>query len=612
MLAAALKLAAIGWHVFPLNERGKTPATNRGFYDAAQDELSVRELWRDNPRCNIGIRLGALSDVFVVDTDGPAGEQNLAAMQALNGAFPATPTARTSRGRHYYFRFPGSEVEIKNSAARIAEGVDIKTEGGYVVAPPSIHPSGEIYTWDAGLSPFDVPVAHAPDWLIAKLVALHARERSEPKPYVPPADVYGHTRYGRRALEAECVELATEPEGSRNTRLNGVAFRVGQLVRAGHLVEAMARAEVLVAAGSAGLDERESRRTFESGYTAGYQNPNPNDPDPHILHSLPADKGGDGVSVGPDTSGAPDSGQASDGRVEPAKAILTAHETAESALIHLTDPSRAKMPRTGFPRLDDALGGFPPGTMTTIGGRTGAGKSSLLLAIAMHQAGPRNSGANVGIISCEDSEWVWGARIMATLRKVNPDQFFKQPLSEELVGLAQLAIIEAKQYGVHLAFPIGKPLQHVLRLAREMIEQRGCSVLMVDYLQAISATGQERYTARTDAAQAIKGLCHDKGVALILASQLKRPETGNPFREPNHTDMKDSGDIENMSEAILLLWPESDEENATTVGKVSKVKWSSHRPRFSLERNPNTGAVVGIKEPPSQGQPRRGYGNEYD
>jgi replicative DNA helicase len=803
MLGSALDLASIGLRVFALGSRSKLPVTAHGFLDASDDPAVIRNQWRLTTN-NVGLATGRLSGVFVLDVDGADGESSLEALRAGREAFVATPEVRTHRGRHVYLEHPAG-LEIKSSAEKYGKKLDVRANGGYVVVPPSVHPDGTVYSWMPGRSPFEIPFAPAPTWLLELLTA--EPPKPERKPYVPAHDVYGHTRYGRSALEAECVELARHPEGGRNHRLNEVAFRVGQLVHAGHLQESMAEAEVLVAARSAGLDERESRQTFASGFKAGIAKPNANDPDPNA----PPPKRERVLTmrgVAPESE--PESEEPS---AEPQKLILTADEAAESALVHLTDPERAKMPRTGFPKLDDALGGFPPGTMTTIGGRTGcitgdamiginragigklirldklvakfngghfkgekdwrpdiqtfvrarldagtvglvrlrdayasgvksvytvrlktghvvsatkdhrfltadgwkplgeirvgesvyiengldvldpkdfavhhgdedrrnnnidnlevlthsehnrrhiaatlraipvttklsmvelidyageqatydlsldephnfiasgvvvhnSGKSSLMLAIAMNQAGPRNN-AKVGIISCEDSEWVWGVRIMASLRDVNPERFFRLPVDPTLVGLSQLAIVEAKQYGIHIAFPIGKPLAHVLTLARQLIDERGCSVLMVDYLQAISATGQDRYTARTDAAQALKGLCHDKGVALVLASQLKRPEAGSPFREPNSTDMKDSGDIENMSEAILLLWPDSDGQNATTIGKVSKVKWSSQRPRFSLGRNPNTGAVTSIDDAPSKSAPRRnGYAdNDYE
>ncbi len=595
---SALKLAALGWQVFPLHARAKTPATRNGVKDATAATQDVADAWSgDGSAHNIGLATGGLSDVLVLDVDGDEGDQSLRALQALHGALPDTVTVRTARGRHLYFRYPGPDVRIRNSAGKLAKGLDVRTDGGYVVAPPSVHPDGTLYAWET--DPFSAAPADMPEWLVKLLVD---KPREEPKRTYEPRDDggYGHTRYGRVALEAECRELASRPEGGRNDRLNGVAFRIGQLVRARHLNELMARAEVMSAAKSCGLEDSETRGTFASGFKAGYDNPNPSDPDP----DAPPPQRTRPASAYRPSEESPHPGDddrpPEQAREQPAPPMtLTAEQTASAALNYLTDEKRARLPRTGYARLDDALGGFPPGTMTTIGGRTGAGKSSLLLGIAMNQSGPKGQGHKVGIVSCEDSEWIWGARIMAALDDVNPERFFQHPPDPYLVGRALLAVQSSRDYGVHFGFAIGKPLRRILEIVTHMIDKQGCTVVMVDYLQAISCTGQDRYTARTDAAQAIKGLCHDKGAALVLASQLKRPEVGSPYREPNSTDLKDSGDIENMSEGIVLLWPKSDEERAVVLGKVSKVKWSFRRPRFALERNPKTGALVSIVEPPS-------------
>lgn len=287
------------------------------------------------------------------------------------------------------------------------------------------------------------------------------------------------------------------------------------------------------------------------------------------------------------------------GEVRPAEPtrILTAEETARSALDYLTDASRLRTPQTGYTILDNAIGGLPPGAMFTVGGRTGAGKSSLLLGMSFNQAG---RGARVGIVSCEDPEWVWGTRILSHLSDVNSAEFFRRANGTPdmyLVDQAKIGIERAKSYGVHFAYATGKPIKSVIEAIRELIQARGCSVIMVDYLQAIVAKGQDRYVARTDTAQALKGYCQQHGVPLVLASQLKRPENGNPFREPHNGDLKDSGDIENMSEVIVLLWQTSDVEDATVLGKVGKIKWSPKRPRFQIERDVRTGALYDLVKP---------------
>ena len=210
----------------------------------------------------------------------------------------------------------------------------------------------------------------------------------------------------------------------------------------------------------------------------------------------------------------------------------------------------------------------------------------------------------MGIVSLEDAEWLWGARLICSLQNVNPEEFFNAHPTEESVRMCTLAIKEAERYGLHFAFPIGKPIEVVAARVRDLIKLK-CEVIGVDYLQAVMAKGAERYIARTDAAQELKGLCHDAGASLVLLSQLKRAEQGKQFREPSNDDLKDSGDIENMAESITLLWPTSDKEGAEVVGKVTKVKWSAKRPRFAVERNPISGCLTALVDAPMDDAPQQ-------
>ena len=166
MLRAALQLAERGLAVFPCRPRDKRPATAHGCKDATNDVITIQTWWRENPDCNIGIATGAVSGVFVVDVDGA--EAELRRLELQHGELPRTVEAITGRedGRHLYFRCPS--VSVCNTAGKIAEGIDTRGEGGYVLAPPSIHPSGRRYCWSVdSASSF----AQAPQWLLDKIAA---------------------------------------------------------------------------------------------------------------------------------------------------------------------------------------------------------------------------------------------------------------------------------------------------------------------------------------------------------------------------------------------------------------------------------------------------------
>lgn len=167
-LAHALEYAARGLHVFPLMPRSKKPyKSSHGVKDATKHRGQIRQWWTTPPDANIAIATGECSDVFALDEDPRnGGDKALAKLEAKHGTLPRTVTANTGGGgRHRYFRWPGWRV--KNSKSKIGPGLDVKGDGGYIVAAPSVHDvTGAIYEWAKGLSLNDLDVADAPEWLL--------------------------------------------------------------------------------------------------------------------------------------------------------------------------------------------------------------------------------------------------------------------------------------------------------------------------------------------------------------------------------------------------------------------------------------------------------------
>jgi hypothetical protein len=162
MLKTARALAEKGLHVFPCMPRDKRPATPHGLKDATTDPIEIETWWDNNPDYNIAIATGTVSGVFVVDIDGDDAEAELRKLEAEHGELPATVEAITARGRHLFFRCP--DKPIRNSAGKIATGIDVRATGGYVIAPPSIHPSGKRYCWSVDSA---ATFAAAPEWLVS-------------------------------------------------------------------------------------------------------------------------------------------------------------------------------------------------------------------------------------------------------------------------------------------------------------------------------------------------------------------------------------------------------------------------------------------------------------
>jgi hypothetical protein len=198
-LQFALDYAKRGWAVVPLHNPkqgvcscrkkncsspGKHPRTEHGLKDGSKDAKQIEAWWEKWPDASLGILTGQESGLLVLDVDGEDGKAALQALTAEHGGPPKTLCAKTGRtgadghrkGCHYYFRAPAG-VAIRNSAGILGKGLDIRADGGYVVAPPSLHPSGLLYEW---LTP-EQPLADVPPWLLAKLAG------AKPAPEAPRA-----------------------------------------------------------------------------------------------------------------------------------------------------------------------------------------------------------------------------------------------------------------------------------------------------------------------------------------------------------------------------------------------------------------------------------------
>ncbi len=168
--AAARAYLRRGWSVVPLRPREKRPLIRWEAFQTRRATDAELETWFARwPEANIGIVTGAISGLVVVDVD-PAhgGADSLRRLERRHGVLPATIEALTGGdGRHVYFRHPGG---IVRNRAGLAQGIDLRGDGGYVVAPPSRHPSGRDYAWEVAHHPDEVALAGMPDWLLQRAV----------------------------------------------------------------------------------------------------------------------------------------------------------------------------------------------------------------------------------------------------------------------------------------------------------------------------------------------------------------------------------------------------------------------------------------------------------
>lgn len=247
---------------------GKHPRTRHGLKEASADRATIERWWKRWPDANVAIVTGAGSGLVVLDVDGyHGGDDTLAELVDEHGPLPSTLQVVTGGdGMHYFFAHPGEE--IRNTAGRkLGQGLDVRGDGGYVVAAPSLHASGKRYEW------VDVDVAPAPmpAWMLERL--------RKPMPAAPPAPAPvaradgGGSPYGLEALAREAADVRAAGEGGRNHQLNESAFVLGQLVAGGELEESLVVAQLAAAGAAIGLGEGEVAKTIASGIGGGKERP---------------------------------------------------------------------------------------------------------------------------------------------------------------------------------------------------------------------------------------------------------------------------------------------------------------------------------------------------
>jgi len=196
---------------------------------ATTDPATIRSWWRRYARPNIAMATGRPSGVVVLDIDPRhGGDESLLGLPPL----PETVECLTGGGgRHIYFAWPGFEVRCRPNA--FGPGLDLKADGGYVLLPPSVHPSGRRYEWELSSHPDDTPIAPMPDWLL---------EMIRPASTSPEKSEGCHTQNNMRLpLGRRCLQFISQGARIGEQRLRAVAA-ARNLLSAGYSIEAAAEA----------------------------------------------------------------------------------------------------------------------------------------------------------------------------------------------------------------------------------------------------------------------------------------------------------------------------------------------------------------------------------
>jgi hypothetical protein len=286
MLEAALGYAAQGWLVVPLHSvadgvctcgdagctsAGKHPRTRTGLSEASLDHAQIRLWWERWPASNVGIATGERSGVWVLDVDAkgsPSGVESWAALVAEHGQ-QETQTAETgSGGAHVVYAWADG---VRNRQGIKVDGertqIDVRGDGGYIVAPPSVHASGRRYRWVRQDRP-----APAPEWLLG--LVLPPVPKAGPPPVVRVDALDRETRYAQAVLRTAVDRIGSAGPGARHQTITREVYSVAGFERllGGHGLDTLLQAVIAVYAAEP-KRHRKAAETVRDTWAAGAESP---------------------------------------------------------------------------------------------------------------------------------------------------------------------------------------------------------------------------------------------------------------------------------------------------------------------------------------------------
>lgn len=273
--AAALWYAGAGWPVLPLKPRAKEPLIpkregGQGVKDATADLATVSSWWARYPSANVGLAAG--SHWWALDIDGgeKGGYETIDALQRRHGALPRTVGQLTGSGGMQLLFAPDPRVTNRVRANDLS-GLDVRAAGGYIAAPPSIHPeTGRAYMWLYNRGPHEIDIAQAPEWLIQAIIR---KEEEAPRPTGKREKIRSNSAYVKKALEEEYNRVISAGKGSRNHTLFQAACRFYEFVASGFVSESTAYSVLSSAAEAIGLKKDEYIKTLKSAKNTGLAAP---------------------------------------------------------------------------------------------------------------------------------------------------------------------------------------------------------------------------------------------------------------------------------------------------------------------------------------------------
>jgi len=516
MLDYALQYAAKGWPVLPLHRMvgdecscgksdcsspGKHPVGHlvpNGLANATRDERQIVSWWQNRP-WNIGIATGSSSGVVVVDVDDHAGGMDsLRELEARYGKLTHTLHAYTGGGGlHLFFAHPGHPVA--NSAGKIATGIDVRGDGGYVVAAPSNHQSGDAYEW----KDTDSPILPMPGFVCP-----------------PPSDLLVKSQQPT-ALEGKI------PQGNRNNTFVSIA---GSMRRRG------LPANVIMA----GLSEMNRTMTEVPLTTSELEK---------IVESVCRYAPEDVIT------GIDDVIQEYD---ETSASLLATPMSDLMVRVHADIAQRVQDGggliglSWGFRRLDEMTGGAAKGDMIVIGARPSMGKTALAVTMA------RTMGYHdqVAIFSAEMSEMALGYRFVSMDSGIEGMKLRRGDLNDEELSRVTKSAGRISPLKIWVADDSSITPNGIRRTLMALKREHGYTgAVFADYLQLLRT--DQRFKNREEAvaeiSRELKAIAKEFVVPVIPLAQLNRNVEGRRDKRPGLADLRESGQIEQDADAVFFI-----------------------------------------------------------
>jgi len=223
--AAALAYLDLGWSVIPVESGGKRPLVQWTEFQRRRPTPAEVNAWFGHwPDANVGIVTGAVSGIVVLDVDSRhGGTLSLAQLDLELGPLPMTVEAGTGGGgRHLYFLHSGGRVPNRVS---LRPGIDLRGDGGCVVAPPSLHPSGRRYTWMLGHAPHAIELSVFPEWLLSQPLGGTGHSLAHWRRLVRDGVAQGERNSTLASLTGHLLRRGVDPEVALELLLGWNRFR---------------------------------------------------------------------------------------------------------------------------------------------------------------------------------------------------------------------------------------------------------------------------------------------------------------------------------------------------------------------------------------------------